>query len=242
MSIISKAQKKEASGELVLAQQSEGRARTLGPALGVAPRANLMPPELGENRRKRAVRRGLRVVLVLVVVIGVLGIAGARYLGSAVQSQLSAANAESASLSAQTSKFAGLKATEATIADIKAAQRVGGGQDIDWSDYLRNLQATLPAGVTLTQVSVKAADPTTPFAQSTVPLERPRIAELTFTADSATLPRINEWIDGLSSLRGFADATPGSVNLDGGTYSATVIMHINSKAYSRAFTPKGASK
>ena len=77
------------------------------------------------------------------------------------------------------------------------------------------------------------------YAQSTVPLEGSRVGTLVFTAMSPGLPSIPGWLDGLATLKGFADAVPGSVSYqDDGTYLVNITMHINSDAFSLRFPGK----
>ncbi len=109
--------------------------------------------------------------------------------------------------------------------------------EINWQDYLLALQGTLPEGVSIKTVDITSATPMTAFAQSTGPLSGARVAELNFTATSATLPTIPDWLRSMSKLPGFVDATPGSVTITDGVYSATVLMHINADAFSLRFDP-----
>ena len=141
---------------------------------------------------------------------------------------------------AEQAKYSDVTVVKSSIALIKAGQVVGDSSEIDWQAYLTKLQATLPAGVTLTTVTVDSATPLKPYAQTTTPLQGGRIAELQFTASSPSLPSIPVWLNGLKSLPGFVDATPGSVTLATGGYTADVTMHINSDALANRFAPKAA--
>lgn len=203
-----------------------------------APRANLLPPEIHENAKKRGTRRALRLAVIAVLALVIAATAGAFYLATMAATRLVDASQQTADLQVQLQSHAEVRTTIDGIALREAGVRVGGSTDIEWSDYLKELQRTLPANVELVTVMVETADVTTPYAQSDVPLEGERIATLTFTADSTELPRIPDWIDRLSGLPGFADATPGSVDLSDGVYTASVTMHINTEAYSNRFTPE----
>ena len=205
------------------------------PQLSASPRANLLPPEIGQNQRKAAVRRGLRLGVVAAFVVVALGVAGSVYLEISAQAALANAQAEKQALAAQLGSFSDVQTTIDGVAQGKAATLVAGSTDIDWSSYLKDLQASLPADVTLTDVTISTVGAQGAFAQSTVPLEQPRIAELTFTAETLTLPSIPSWINGLSDLKGFADASPQSLTNSDGVYTAAVTMHINSGAFSHRY-------
>jgi Tfp pilus assembly protein PilN len=215
------------------------------PALALSPRANLLPPEIGENHKRRAVRRGLRFIIVAAVLVAVLGTGGAWYYSFSAQQGLAEAQTETQRLAAEHAKYADVAKTITGIAAGKAAVHVGGGTDIDWSAYLTKLQATLPAGVTLTNVDIESADSQSGFQQSTIPLEGQRIATLTFEAATPTLPSIPDWINSLSGLPGFVDASPNNVQQGADGYTAGVTMHIDTDAYSNRFNPdasKGGDK
>jgi hypothetical protein len=102
------------------------------------------------------------------------------------------------------------------------------------------VQATLPINVTLDTVNIDSATPFAPYTQATAPLQGSRIATLSFTAKSSTLPEVPTWLIALATLPGYADATPGSVTRNAtGTYSVNITMHINQAAFTHRFTAAG---
>lgn len=209
-----------------------------GMAVGGSPRVDLMPPEIRLKRSQLRTRRSLRLALFGVFVLVVVACGGAWAWNAIAQTTLASAQAEQQNLVAQQAKYSKVTAIQNAITLIKAGQIVGDATEIDWQDYLTKLQATLPSGVTLVTVSIGTADPMTAYAQSTTPLEGNRIATLTFTASSPTLPSIPVWLDGLKTLPGFVDATPGQVSLTNGAYTADVTMHIGTDAFANRFDPK----
>lgn len=207
------------------------------PLLASSPRANLMPPELAENKRKRSVRRSLRVLIVLVALIAIGAVGGSFYLAGVAQAGLASEQRITSDRQSQLAKLGGVKNTQAWIEQIEAAKRVGGSTDVDWSAFITDLQNHLPSGVALTGIAIDSADATTPVEQSEIPLENERIGTVTITAETSQLPSLPDWIQSLSSLQGFADATPGSLKFDDSTgiYTASVEMHINKDVYSHRF-------
>ena len=203
--------------------------------LSASPRADLLPPEIGEGNKKKAARRGMRLLMFFVLVLALVATAGAFYVEYQAGLAQKKAEDEFTSLQLKKATYADIRATLQGIAEGEAALRVGGSTDIDWSSYIHQLQAILPADVTLTTVSVESADAIKPYEQSDVPLERPRIATIIFAAETATLPSIPSWINALSALPGFADASPQSLNNDEGIFTATIVMHIDTNAYSHRF-------
>lgn len=236
--------KKDAGGET----DKSGKGKVTGPvrgggasshvAVGGAPRVDLMPPEIRLKRSQLRTRRSLRLALFAVFVLVVVACGGAWAWAALAQTSLASAQAEQDGLVAQQAKYSKVTTIQDAITLIQAGQTVGDATEIDWQDYLTKLQATLPAGVALATVSIGTADPMTAYAQSTTPLEGNRIATLAFTATSPSLPSIPVWLDGLKTLPGFVDATPGQVSLTNGVYSADVTMHIGPDAFANRFDPK----
>jgi hypothetical protein len=207
-------------------------------SVGGAPRVDLMPPEIRVKRSQLRARRSLRLALFGVFLLVVVGCGGTWAWSALAQTSLAAAQAEQQGLVAQQAKYSKVTTIQDATTLIKAGQFVGDATEIDWRDYLTKLQATLPGGVSLVTVSIGTADPMTAYAQSTTPLEGDRIATLAFTASSASLPSIPVWLNGLKTLPGFVDATPGQVSLATGVYSADVTMHIGTDAFAHRFDPK----
>jgi hypothetical protein len=210
-------------------------------AVGGAPRVDLMPPEISLKRAQLRTRRKLRLGLFGVFVIVAVGCGASWTVSTVAQTTLASAQSQQQQLVAQQSKYSAVTNVKDSITLIKAGQRVGDSTEIDWQDYLTKLQGTLPSGVTLQSVTVEMATPVKQYTESTVPLQGDRIATLSFSATSASLPTIPVWLDGLATLPGFADATPGDVTLSQGTYTANVTMHINSHAFNGRYETKQAS-
>jgi hypothetical protein len=207
-------------------------------SIGGAPRVDLLPPEVRAERRAATTTRRTWLGVVVLVAATVVA-SGVTTLGSLTAADdLSAYQSETTVLLSQQAKFSEVRDTQSQVDLIEAGQAVGGSTDIDWATYLRSVQATLPVGVAVTSVSLDQATPLESYAQGTSPLEGSRAATVVFTATSPTLPAVPVWLDGLATLPGFADATPGSVTFSDGVYEATVTMHITADAFSGRFDQK----
>jgi Tfp pilus assembly protein PilN len=202
------------------------------------PRVDLLPPEIGERNRQLSARRGMRLLIFFALIVVLVGVAGAWYLSTLAQLSLAAEKSKTSTLIGQQSQYNDVRHAQDAIAVGEAALRVGASTEIDWQDYLQQLAASLPAGVSLTEVVIDSESATVPYPQSDVPLQGARIATLTFTASSATLPMVPDWLDRLRGLPGFVDAVPGSVTLDTNGYTASITMHINEEAFSGRFDEK----
>jgi hypothetical protein len=211
------------------------RGKDTGISVGGAPRVDLLPPEVRAERRTAArTRRVWAGVAVVAILVGIGS--GAAFLERMnAEDDLMVAQGETQTLLMEQGAYADVRATQAQVGLAGAAQAVGGSTDIDWPTYLEKVQATLPVGVTIIGVSLDQASPLVQYAQPTAPLQGSRVATLTFQATSPTLPSVPDWLNGLATLPGFADAQPGSVALEDGMYKADVTMHITADAFSGRF-------
>lgn len=208
--------------------------------VGAEPRAHLLPPEVLADRRAGVLRRRLGLGVVALVVVVALGILGASSAAVSAQSQLNEAQATTEALLKQELSFGKVRSAQNQVDLIKTAQQVGASTEIDWMKYLQEVQGTLPPGVTITGVNVDSSTPIELYAQPTASLQGPRVATVVFTAKSPLLPVVPSWLDALKTLPGYADALPGSVDLDTSSnlYTVTITMHVNEKAFANRFSPK----
>lgn len=203
--------------------------------LGAQPRADLLPPELKAEERLRAQRRGLIGVAVLAVALVAAGYVYAVFSAQSAASNLAAANAQTQQLIDEKNKYIEVRELSDQLKTIKFLQVAGVGVEIDWKQYLDLVRKSLPAGTVITTVSAELTSPDD--TEQTAPLKTSHVAQITFIATTPTLPKVSAWVDSLSQIVGFADATPGSIALvDGGGYSVTIIMHINADALAHRFT------
>ncbi len=205
-------------------------------SVGEESRVDLLPPELRVRRRAKVVHRrlGFLVFLVAVLVAGGIALGHAQALQAKVNLSIEQSNSQAILI--QQRKFGEVQQIQKQVGSIQAAQQVGTSTEIDWQKYLISVQSTLPPNVTLDSVNIDAATPFASYAQASAPLQGARIATLSFTAISSTLPQVPQWLIALSTLKGFADANPGSVTRnETGTYAVSITMHINQAAFSNRF-------
>lgn len=214
--------------------------RSIGKAplvVGGAPRANLLPPEIILKRQQLKTRRALRAGVLLVAVATAAGCFATFGVASVAQVQAGIAQQTQRDLVLEQSKFQEVRDVQDTISTIIAGQQVGGSTEIAWREYLTLLQATLPSGVVLDTVKVDTGTPMSAYQQSDAPLQGSRVAALSLSVTSKTLPSVPDWLRAMAKLPGFVDAIPGSVKGSSGSYTIDVVLHINSDAFSMRFDP-----
>jgi hypothetical protein len=202
-------------------------------------RVDLLPPEVRIERRGQRQRRRLTLGVTGVAVLVACGVGASTALAMTAQTQLATEQARTETLLTEQGKYFAVRALHNQIALSEAAQQLGASTEIDWKGYLDAVQGTLPSSVAIGTVQVDSSTPFAVYTQATAPLQGLRVATVSFTATSAVLPDIPAWLNALSTLEGFADALPGSVSLDqnSGSYTVTITMHVNDRAFAHRFDP-----
>ncbi len=204
--------------------------------IGEESRVDLLPPELRIRRKAKVVHRRLAFLVFLVAVLIAGGIALGHAQASQAKVSLAIEQSNAQAILIQQRKFGEVLQIQKQVESVQAAQQVGTSTEIDWKKYLISVQSTLPPNVSLDSVNIDSATPFASYAQASAPLQGARIATLSFTAVSSTLPQVPQWLIALSTLKGFADAIPGSVTRnETGTYAVNITMHINQAAFSNRF-------
>jgi Tfp pilus assembly protein PilN len=167
------------------------------------PRVNLLPPEVGEERRLRRTQRTVAVAG-LAVVAGVgLVYAEARDGVAHAQSQLASSQAHANELQSQLARFVPVDRVYAQVAAMQADYQTAMAPDIDWATYLNNLSLTIPSGVWLDSITANetaAASSTTGAASSVVPTG---IGTITFTGTAFRHDDVADWLVANGRIRGF---------------------------------------
>jgi cytoskeletal protein RodZ len=221
--------------------KSETRANSL--IVGGEPRVKLLPREVVERKKAKALKRRLLVAVLGVIVIVAAGIAIATVSMTSANASLLAAHAQTASLLQQQAKYSEVTKIKSDAASIQASQKLATAQEISWQPYIASIEATLPAGSSITSITAGIDSPFTATTAPPVPLQGPRIATVSLTV-SMPQGSIAGWLQSLPSLKGYVDATPDSVSLTvAGTYVVAATIHVNSDALANRFVKvEGASK
>lgn len=209
--------------------------------LGGMPRVRLLPREVGEGQKTRALRRRLLAGLVVIVVVAILATVGATFALFAANAQLANEQSRSAQLAASRAKFGDVTKLQGQVNQIVTSQPLADAGEILWAPYVQELQASLPAGTTITALTATTATATA--TSVTASLTPPHIADVKITADSPQQP-ISDWLDNLAKVKGFVAAIPGSVTRvqDTGHYTIELDLLVNSDALSERFAPVKAAK
>lgn len=207
--------------------------------LGGMPRVRLLPREVGEGQKTRTLRRRLLAGLVIVVVLAILSTVAATLVLFTSNAQLASEQSRSTLLAASRVKYADVTKLQSQVDQIVTSQPLADAGEILWAPYLQEIQASLPAGTTITAFTASTATATS----VTNALTPTHIADVKITADSPQQP-ISDWLDNLAKVKGFVAALPGSVTRveTTGHYTVEVDLLVNSDALSERFAPVKVAK
>jgi hypothetical protein len=231
------------AGAVALRGPAAGRPVASAAALtiGGEPRVHLLPQDTIERKKEQLHKRRLLFVAVGVVAVVAFGYVLATLDLTAAQGQLSAARTATTQLLAEQGKYGAVTKVKSDISAIQQAQKEGTAQEILWAPFLKNIENSLPSGASVQSVNASLDSPLgAPASSSTlpVPLQGPRIAtvQLTIAIEPSQVPG---WLNTLPSIKGFVDATPGSLLLTPNLspdYALVVTLHLNAQAISGRFT------
>ena len=210
-----------------------------GLTLGGEPRIHLLPPQVLVDRKSRIVRRRLGIGVIGVLVLVAIGFGAASL--SLVNSQANLLTAQNAtnSILQQQAKYGDVLKVKADASSIQSSQKQATADEILWQPFVSSFEATIPAGGSITNVSLSLDNPfgltNGAPGQSAGPLIGTHIATIN---SSVTLPQgeIAGWLNSLPKLKGFVDVTPTSVaSVSGGKYIVTITMHLDKDVLANRF-------
>lgn len=212
-------------------------------SIGGEPRVHLLPLEVSERKKLKLLKRRLGFAVIATVVVVAAAYGAVTVSLATAQSQLADVQTRTGQLAAQQAKFAAVTKVQADAAAIQAAQKATTANEVLWADYVKAVEATLPAGAAITDFGGSLDAPFGGAAAVAAPLSSPHVATIQLTVTMNQNP-IGGWLNTLPSIKGFVDATPNSVSMKStGIYTVVVTIHLNSDAFSGRFTKAaGTSK
>ncbi len=170
------------------------------------PAVNLMPPEIGEQRRLRRLQfaMGGAVVAAFVVVGGLYTVAHSGV--TAAQSELTQAQSEQSQLQHQLTSLQNVQDVYTQVSMRQQMLATAMGREVRWSRYLNDLSLRIPDNVWLTQVTATEADAAaTSTSTQAAPGLTPGIGQIQFTGVAFSHDDVAAWLDSLAREKGFAN-------------------------------------
>lgn len=208
--------------------------------LGGVPRADLLPQEVRDAQRGKALVRKLLAALVGIVLIVLGGYVYGTFRSVTASAMLEVERARTNELLAEQLTYADARRVDKQITDAITAREAGMATEIDWEGYLREIDATIPAGIELTSITIDSISPAESSVIPEAPLQDESVATLTINATSLTVPDVETWLDELEALTGFAGVAP-PVTVSG-TEQAGFIVAIQVQVNDQAFAGRFAAE
>ncbi len=232
----------------------------LTPVEYVAPRANLLPPEIAE---RAALRRMQALLAAAVIACG--GIVGAGYVATAhgkgpAKAALAQAQSEQQTLAHQRATLAPAQRAHQQVLAEKQSLIAATGSEVLWSNQLDNLRRQLPDGVRLSTLTVTPGSTGTGSSSAVQlpasPAGSGQTSTSTTTAGSATTsnsyiasvsisgvaldnPHVATFLDTLAGLPGWANvylSNTTALKPDNTIVNFSITANITSAALSHRYT------
>ena len=202
--------------------------------VGGVPRADLLPPEIKQDKVAGRQRSNLIAGLILVVFLVAVAYGGSAFLAIGANASLVAEQQRSADLLAEQAEYSEVRELQAQLSAAQASLLVASAAEVDWSPLLSDYYATLPAGSTVQSLGVTLVTGST--AQVVSPLYEAGVVEIIAVVETPTVPDSAAWLSRLNTLPGFADWTPSTVTQSLNGYTTTVTVHLGlDAAWARYF-------
>jgi Tfp pilus assembly protein PilN len=208
--------------------------------LAALPRVNLLPPEIAEKRRQRALQAGMGAAVAAAVVGVAAGYLMAHSSATSAQNDLASAQAQTASLKAQVAQYAGDETMRAQLTAEQTMLSTAMGQEVQWSHYLNDLTLRIPDNVWVTQMTLSegATSGSAPAAAATSGCN---IGSVNVSGTAFTHDDVATWLDSLAKEKGYANpyfsnsaqAFIGTTPVVNFTSTATVTCDAQSGRYTR---------
>jgi len=194
--------------------------------VGGVPRADLLPPEIKQDKVAGRQRSNLIAGLVLVVFLVVVAYGISTFLAIGANASLEAAQKRSSELLAEQAEYSEVRELQAQLSAAESSLLVASSPEVDWSPFLTDFYATLPAGSIIQTVTV--TPPGT--LASTSPLYKAEVIEIVAEIRMVSVPDNAAWMGRLKTLPGFADWSPTVVTSEDGGFDVTVTIHLGEDA------------
>lgn len=177
------------------AQKTSDARQSARVAAGLLPRVNLLPAEIRESMRLRAVRVGLAAAVLAATGLVALLATDAAAAAETARDELSAAQAMNAQVQSQVADLGSVRSIYEEVETTEAAVAAALATEIAWSRVLSDLSSTVPEGVWIETAGVTPGDGTTTYGT------------ITYTGRGRSHDDVATWLEVLAAQPGLTDAT-----------------------------------
>ncbi|HVF05916.1 MAG TPA: PilN domain-containing protein [Frankiaceae bacterium] len=185
-----------------MATQTYGSTST---ATAVAPRVNLLPPEIAEQAALRKSQVAMVATgLAAVAVVGVLYLQATAKVSAAEEDKAQAA-AANAKLRTELQALDHVKSTYARVDAANKTVATAMAFEVRWSTYLHDLTLTIPENVWLDEVAAEMTVMKQAAAGNTEQVLDGGLGTVTFKGSAFSQDDVASWLESLAKQKGYAD-------------------------------------
>jgi hypothetical protein len=205
--------------------------------------ANLIPPEVLQARRVRAVRKLVAYGLCVLILIAGAGYGFAWYRSQQAADALAAEQSRTSQLMAQQRRYADVTLLQGSVASVRSQLSELLVSDVDVSALMTAILLQLPPGASVTQLAVTMSHPAGSTSTATPTTGsgaldtsgRPHIGLISITGQARKVSDVSALVDRLSALPGFIDPYPTSNTTNDKGALFTVQFSINDRLFSHRY-------
>lgn len=180
--------------------------------------ANLIPPEVLQARRVRAIRKLVAYAMCALVLLAGVAYGYAFYRSQQAGDTLAAEQSRTSQLLTQQKRYADVTLLQGTVAGVRTELSGLLASDVDMAAVATSVIRQLPAGGSVSQLALTMAptagqQSSANLTSGTGPLDtsgRPHIGLITVTGQAARVSDVSAMVDKLRALPGFIDPYPTS--------------------------------
>ena len=192
-----------------------GSQRDHGPiVVGGEPRIDFLPTETKKRKENRRQRRSFVALVIVVALACAVGYVFTAQLAVSGQVALDKERLLTKDLISQQGEYSEAASAVNTLRTIGSAQIVGSAPEILWADYLKKVQAALPAGAAFVSYSVDGLSSLETLPEIKVLLQQPRVATITFVFSTPTIQVADAVLVSLEGRPFYADSTISVIDWD----------------------------
>lgn len=208
--------------------------------------ANLIPPEVLQARRVKAVRKLVAYLLCVLVLIAALGYGYAYYRSQQAAETLAAEQSRTSQLLVQQKRYADVTLLQTSVAGVRTELSQLLASDVDVSALVTSVLRQLPSGATVSQLAVTMQPPEGQQAKvnpasGTGSLDtsgRAHIGLMTVTGQALRVSDVSTLVDRLRALPGFIDPYPTSNTTNDKGTLFTIQFTIDDRLFSHRYDVK----
>lgn len=213
--------------------------------------ANLIPPEVLQARRVRAVRRLVALALCLLVLVASLGYGYAFYRSHQAAQALAAEQSQTSALLIEQNRYSGVTEMQGSVAQVRSQLATLMASDVDSAALVGSILKQLPAGSSVSQLAVTitgaTASPTTVTTNNNsagAALDtsgQPHIGAVTISGQAAKVADVATFVNRLAALPGVVSPYPTANTANDTGTQFTVQFAVNDSLLSHRYDASATS-